>query len=71
MTPHGVAIELTEERKRNWSRLAAEIVELCKSRTEGPVEAMAVLQLAMKALEETYGAEMAGIIMLRDKPGKA
>ncbi len=59
---HTQTFEMTPDLKKKWSRIAGECVDLLKARTEGPLEAFAVLQFIMHGFEDAYGIR-GGIIM--------
>jgi len=56
--------EMTPERKEKFSRVSAELIDFIKSRTEGPIEAYAIVRLVCEGLEKTYGIR--GNIFVRE-----
>ena len=59
------AYEMTPERKAKWSKIAGDAIDFLKARTEGPLEAYAILQFMVNAMQEAYGIR-GGIIMEND-----
>lgn len=61
---HVKTLELTPERKEKFARVSAEVMDFIKARTEGPLEAYAIMRLVCDGLEEVYGIR--GNIFLSD-----
>ncbi len=60
-----VKVELTPEVKEKFAGIIHELIDLLKAKTDGPVEAYMVLQLAMHTLEDVAGIR-GGIVMEND-----
>lgn len=50
-----VVFEITPERKEHFRSVCNAVLQLLQSRTEGPLEAYAVLVFVGKSFEDTYG----------------
>lgn len=58
-------VQMTDELREKFSRVAGEVVDLLKARTEGPMEAYMILQFVMHGFEDSYGIR-GGIILDKD-----
>lgn len=61
-----ISFEMTPELKAKLSRVTAEVVDLLKANTEGPVQAYMALQFIVHAFEDRYGIR-GGIIVGKDE----
>ncbi len=48
-------VVMTDERKKKFSKVCGQVMDVLKATTDGPVEAYMILQFCVSALEESVG----------------
>lgn len=62
-----ISFEMTEERRQRWKFCANTILVFLMKNTEGPVEAVAVLDFLLESINQTYKIEYGGHKLFSDK----